>query len=381
MDPEIKPGQNTGVTEAAPPPSGWVAGGETGLAPVVLEGSGQYDSFLPDEESQSRYTPYGFDTMACVTFSATNSIEILIERLRSKGLLPATHEAFLQNNGYIDKLTGKVNFSDRFTAKMSGTTVNGNSLGAVAESIRDLHGLLPESDWSFPVFTDAENQDGQLKWVRYYADIPQALQAKAKKFLTYFKIPYQWIANGSSTPVSLRGFLQYGPFQIAAAVCPPWNNNEADPPIKSCGCSTQHATTIYGFRDDLAFKDFDHYKSFRKLLAQDYCIPYALQYSLEVKSLTPPAPTPAPGFHYVFNVNLKFGMPAGPEVHKLQEALQYLKRTDGTTYMKPGVFGPFGPSTRVALALFQSDHGIPDPDGPGTNFGPKGRAAMNTLVQ
>lgn len=369
--PELTPGINTGILIRPPKPTDWVAGGETGIS-GILELSGQFDTYLPDEESQALFDPFVFDTMACVTFSGLNNCETLLNRLRALGLLPATHEKFLQDDGYVNKQSGKVNLSDRFTAKMSGTTKNGNYLDAVADSVRTLHGVLPEKDWPFPSMADLN--DGELKWQRYYAEVPQELQAKAKKFLDYFQIGRQWVALGTSTPFQFRESLKQGPIQIAASVCSPWSSNDGMPPIPGCGCGTGHATLLYGYRNDFAFKDFDHYKSFRKLLAPDYCIPYGMQYSLTPKALVKP-----PVFQYTFNKNLQFGS-NDPEVRNLQRALQTLTRPNGQPYMKAGVFGPFGPQTRISLGQFQTDNGINDPDGPGMNFGPLTRTKMNQLL-
>lgn len=371
---ELKPHTNTGVIDPAPPINGWVAGAEDGVGAVVsLEVDGQYDTYLPDEETQVVFNPFLFDTFACVSFSALNNVEILINRLRAKKLLPVTHETFLQNNGYINKQTGKVNLSDRFTAKMSGTTMNGNNFGNVAESIRELHGVLPEMDWPFPDMTDVQN-DGQKKWERYYMEVPQDLQKKAKKFLEYFDIKYRWITTGSSSQAQIENALKNGPLQIVSSICSPWSSNDGMPPIPACGCGTGHATTVYGSTEN-AWKDFDHYKSFRKLLARDYCIPYTVQFYINPKSLATTSP-----FSYNFKVNLKYGAPAGSEVKKLQEALQYLKDSTGKPYMAIGVFGPFGPATKVALGKFQTENKIVDPDGQGTNFGPSTRAKMNSFL-
>lgn len=374
----IKPGVNTGVIIQAPRAGSWIQGQESGLVKEVIEASGQFDVYLPDEESQFRtdeQNVLALDTSACVTFSGTNDIETLINRIRAKGLMPKTHETFLQLGGYINKQSGKVNFSDRFTAKMSGTTQAGNYLEAVGDSIRR-DGLLPESDWAFPDMSDIMIPgDFQKRWDRYYAEIPNDLKEKAKKFKEYFQINYEWVILGTSDNAKLKASLVYGPVQIAAAVCSPWSSNDGMPPIPACGCGAGHATLVYGYNDTGAIKDFDSYKSYRKLLAADYCIQWGFQYAL--KPITLPVATP---FHYTFTQQLKFGMGDTAEVRNMQRALQTLRRQDGKPYMTPGVFGPFGPQTKTALGLFQTDKGIKDPDGQGTNFGPSTRKAMNLAL-
>lgn len=368
---KLEPGRNTGVLEKEPDPRAWIAGGETGVARVVLEESGQYDTYLPDEEAQSFYTPAGFDTQSCVTFSATNNIETLLNRMRAKGMLSKKQEDFLVSEGYVNPQTGKVNFSDRFTAKMSGTTQAGNYLERVGDSMRN-DGLVPESDWPMPDWDALKGKTQDEIWAVYMADIPGAVKMKALRFKEYFDINYQWVVLGTSpTDAELKEMLKYGPFQIAAQVCAPWSANDGMPPIPACGCGAGHATLIYGYRDnDMARKDFDHYRSFRKLLASDYCIPWGLQYS--VKEHTPVITVP---IQYVFNKQLKYGAPQSDEVNRLQKALQDLG------YMTKNVFGPFGPQTRASLGRFQTDRGITDPDGQGTNFGPQTRAAMNAAIK
>lgn len=377
----LTPGAETGVLVKEPDPRAWIAGGETGIAPAVLEESGQFDVYLPDEEAQSFFTPAHFDTQSCVTFSATNDIETLINRLRAKGLLSKRCEDFLQAKGYINPQTGKVNFSDRYTAKTSGTTQAGNYLEAVGDAIRRCDkggfGLVPESAWPMPDWDALKGKTQDEIWKIYMAEIPASVIALGKEFLEYFDVNYQWVqVFGNSKPAQLRASLKQGPFQIAAMVCEPWSSNDGMPPIQACGCGAGHATLIYGFREDKAWKDFDHYKSFRKLLAEDYCILWGLQYAIAERKPSDQLP-----LSYTFRIQLKAGMPESVEVRALQKALQTVKGKDGKPYMTPGVFGPYGPQTKASLGRFQSDRGIADPDGQGTNFGPSTRAAMNKALQ
>lgn len=372
---ELAPGAETGVLIKQPDPRAWIAGGETGVRSAVLEESGQYDSFLPDEEAQSFYAPVNFDTQSCVTFSGENNLETLLNWLRAKGKLSKRQEDFLKAEGYINPQSNKVNLSDRFTAKMSGTTQQGNYLEAVGDSMRK-HGVVPEKDWPMPDWDSLKGKTQDEIWKVYMAEIPESVKTKARKFLEYFEVQYQWIALGNSTPETLRAALKQGPFQIAAKVCAPWNNTEGMPPIKACGLGSGHATLIYGWRtEDKAWKDFDHYKSFRKLLEEAYVIPWALQYAIKEKTASVPVvPTPP-------EENLKAGMPDTPAVRRLQSCLQTVKDANGKPYLTPGVFGPFGPQTKTALGRFQSDRGIKDPGGQGTNFGPQTREAMKKALQ
>lgn len=93
------------------------------------------------------------------------------------------------------------------------------------------------------------------------------------------------------------------------------------------------------------------------------------------------APVP-PVFSYHFSKQLRYNAKNNDakELKAMQQALQFLKADDGKSYMTPGIFGPFGPQTKKALGRFQLDHGVIDPDGAGTNFGPKTHTQMNAAL-
>lgn len=101
------------------------------------------------------------DTMACVSYSAVHCIE-----------------------SQIKFLTGQdVNFSERFLAKMSGTTQNGNYLQTVLETIQQ-YGLVPDSLWPEPDVFD---------WNTFYMAIPQAVIDQGKKFLEQWSVDGKWV--------------------------------------------------------------------------------------------------------------------------------------------------------------------------------------------
>lgn len=251
---------NTGFLEAPPRQTDWIAGEASGLAFEERNHMGDWTVFLPSEERQGAVY---FDSMACVTFSALNSLEMQMRaHLAYQRLKPDTIK-WLKDNGYFnDRL--EFNLSDRFTAKMSGTTRQGNYFVNVWDSIRK-DGVLPEADWNFP----RDQRTPVFDWDDFYQEIPQDKKDKAKKFLDYFDIKYEWVACNLET---YKQQLFQAPIQIAAPTCPGWNTEK---PVTSCGLKANHATVVYRVSDNLY--DFDTYNPFQKTLVRDYPIFYALK--------------------------------------------------------------------------------------------------------
>lgn len=375
--------QNTGLIIKDPTPTAWVSGVETGASAVVVNASGDWRKYEPKGEWQTfiwtdaNGVTYNKDVLACVSFSADDELETYTNFMIRTNKIPADAKHWLESNGYIDE-NGDVNFSDRFTAKMSGTTRDGNSLEAVWQSIKN-NGLVPEKDWKI---TDEElaaikaNPDGY--WDIYYKNIPADVIAKGKVFATLFPLQYEWLAFSTRplTDDQFRTALGVAPIQIATAVCWPWNTTDI---INGCGDGAAHGTMLSCLDVESIRHILDHYEPFDKQLAPDYKLTWATRATLSFSVFpTNEAPTT---FDHVFNVNLKFGYSATDEVHKLQEALQILvSPTTGKTYMKAGTFGMYWNVTKAAVGQFQSDHGIKDPDGQGVNFGPQTRAAMNAEI-
>src|SRR5258708_1025915 len=136
------PTENTGVIEGSGTPSLWIAGQ---IKYEVRNPSGDWRNYLPTEEHQYSNNT---DTMACVSFSCNNDLEIQSKFLGSE-----------------------VTLSDRFLAKMSGTTKDGNYLDKVANTARNV-GLVTEDLWPAP---------NNYTWDFYYSPIPQEVINKAVK--------------------------------------------------------------------------------------------------------------------------------------------------------------------------------------------------------
>jgi hypothetical protein len=293
---------NTGVIIRKPKKTDYVAGFETGITYQEVLANGDWSSFLPGDEPQS----YQFDTMACVSFSCLNDIESQVNFLLSK--ISAENLAKLKEWGYVkDNLA---NFSDRFTAKISGTTHQGNDIGSVIQSVRD-YGLVPEAMWSFPA---------NFTWDNYYAEIPQEVKDFGKHFLEVFDVKYEWaILDGWAIPSptlneTVRMSLKQAPLQVAMPVCPGWGT---DNPVKTCpSIQSQHATLFYNI-DNTAYYDFDHYPIFRKRLSLSYPVCYGMRIVVSEKK----APIEPEPFLHCFSVDISFGQ-RNNEVKYLQDALK-----------------------------------------------------------
>lgn len=154
-------------------PEDWIAGT---IPYKAVNPSGDWTQWLPKGEWQYIQN---VDLQACVTFSALNVIEILY---------------------YF--LTGEQrNFSDRFTATLSGTTRNGNYLWKVGDSIRK-DGLVDEDEWPTPQI---------LTWENYYVMPPIGIINKGREFLKKWTINYEVI---EPTKESIIHHLKQSPIQV-----------------------------------------------------------------------------------------------------------------------------------------------------------------------
>jgi hypothetical protein len=146
----------------------------------VRSESGDYGPWLPPGEWQKSDNG---DSMSCVSFGALNAIET--EELR--------------------QTERQINYSDRWIAKMSGTTPQGNYLDKVLDTIR-AYGLVKEESYPAPA---------TYTWAEYHADIPEPLLSKLRdegaEWLKKWEVNYEWVNISSA---SLVKHLKHGPLIV-----------------------------------------------------------------------------------------------------------------------------------------------------------------------
>lgn len=214
-----------GLLNKRPEFSDWRLGGLTPVDFKLSNPEGDWSYYLPVDEIQNRW---GFDRLACVTFSLLNCIEIL----------------------YKHQTGHEKNFSDRFIAKLSGTTRNGNYLDNVFDTVRK-NGIIEE--YLYP--------DDANSWDEYYKELPQELVDKAREFLKDQEIYREWVRVDRKEDIFTA--LKSAPLQVTVRYA------EGNSLLNPVG-DHNHAVTIYNAEKGHHWEIFDHYTQTRKRYAWDY---------------------------------------------------------------------------------------------------------------
>jgi hypothetical protein len=185
--------------------------------------SGDWRPYLPTGEKQRIDT---VDVMACVTYSNLSDIEMQ----------------------HIQQTGKEINLSDRFTAKMSGTTRSGNWQYKVGDSVRH-DGVVLEADYPIPE---------KFTWDNYYAEIPQSIKDKAFKI----DMQYEWV-----TKKDFAYHLKQAPLQIAIPAPHP-----------------NHAVVLVHVEGDTGYI-YDSYKQYLKTINMSFISDAALKIVYNAKSM------------------------------------------------------------------------------------------------
>lgn len=307
--------KNYGILIAPRLPSQWLYGQ---ASPIIVpqRGIANWSQFLPDFEPQSDPMT---DSEACLTFSGLHCIETQVNADIEAGRYPQATIEYFNTSGYM--INGKFKCSPRYSAKMNGTSAQGNYVAMVADGFVN-DGLLPANDLPFvPTMTFAE----------FYAGVTPQMVAKAKLIYQYITVQHQELTDVAQVP----GALPNAPVQVCTAVCPGWDSGAT---VGMCAGNPQHATMIYGINADGSYEDFDTYPPFKQNLAANYDMIVMYQF------IAVPAQP-------VFTV-MKVGS-TGTNVQALQTALQslgYFPAQSPTQY--------FGEITLTAVEAFQKANGL-----------------------
>ena len=378
----LQPGQHSGFIPKDPSLTAWKAGGESGVLEQARLIGGDWRKFLTAGKWQRFFftgksgAAVSLETDGCVSFSAIDALQAFMNWMVANNGYTVDDITFLKSNGYFDA-SGLISLSPRFTAKMSGTTINGNSLEIVGNSCRH-DGVIPAAAWDAPLaavqaLDDTLPSFQQDAWDIYYADPGQANIALGQAFAARFDVQYEFIAypGAALTPSQFLDKLVVAPIQIATAVCPPWNT---DAIIQPCGAGVAHATLLTFVEPNVCEDIRDHYAPFDKKFAPGYVLTYAMRFVCVHKD--PPAPPAV--FKHHFSTPILLGQ-SGTEVTALQNAL----KADGEFPLTVNATGYYGSITQAAVLAFQRKYGVDTAASltqlNGTRVGLKTIAELNTL--
>lgn len=220
-------------------------GGATQLKGEALVPDGQWDTWLPAPEDQSRD---GFEPYACVTFAILNAVEILMRK----------------EYGEIQ------NLSDRFLAYATGTEAKkGNDPTTVCKFLGK-KGDVPEADWPYP--TPASD---------FYKAPPQNLYTLALEFIAEFEYDNQWVP---ATPEAMKDALTRSPLTVAGYA---WAQDENGMFYTPDGAQPDHYFVIFGYEDGVAWHAFDTYANEYKRLKWDFVFTQVKEHTLHRQVIQP----------------------------------------------------------------------------------------------
>jgi hypothetical protein len=221
--------ENFGYIPIERKPSDWIVGGQgdffSPLNNKPLITGNNWERYLPVVEYQNNG---GYDRMACVTYSILNCFEIL----------------------HLHQTNKEANFSDRYIAKRSNTSIYGNNVATVFDTVRT-DGLVYEYDW----------KDVNTDWNDYYKEVPPVVVAKGKEFIKDWDVYREYVATYNKDKIFEA--LNYAPLQVIVAYA-------AGDGLLSPTTQYNHAVTCYGAKYGEYWMIYDHYTQTRKKYAWSY---------------------------------------------------------------------------------------------------------------
>lgn len=208
-----------------------------GSSPVIKkEINTNWKDWKPEHEIQAkRY----FDTVSCVSYSATDVIEYLFTWALNNNQISQADVKWLKDNGYFKN--GLINFSDRFVAILGETTKAGAFQYKVGDAIRK-YGLIPQD--MLPTTDDIKSFEEYIGF-----EITQEMLDLGKEFIKRFPINYEWAFNIDA--------LKYAPIQV----CVSYADGEG---VLCPTTKVNHAIVAINATDDYIEVDDSYQRQFKK---------------------------------------------------------------------------------------------------------------------
>lgn len=248
-----------------------------------------WGKYLPTRENQFSSVA---DFQSCVSESFNSAIETQMIWMIKTGKFTTEQLDEMKELHYFDD-NGQPNFSDRFLAKMSGTTRYGNSQNKVADTAKE-YGLIGEKDWG---------ETPNISFDEFYSEIPVHIKQKAKRIFDYINIGnkadskgveverkggYEWVVAEDSPKERYRIVNQilekellHAPIQVTVPLCPSYKLRQNGEVVGTCALiNPAHALLLYGMKDDdgkLNRLIFDSYPPYNIVLENTYPLPYGLK--------------------------------------------------------------------------------------------------------
>jgi hypothetical protein len=260
----------------------YIQGVKGNLQYQILNPNGDWLSFVSDGNPQK----YAFDTDECISLSACNILETQLNFLKTQGLIPQGHLKFFTDNGYL--INGQFQLSERFSAILNGTSINGNGFQNVWQGFRK-NGILPRSKLNYTFEQSNKFLTQETMCQDYYnpAVITNEMKALALESLKYIIIQWEFVVNDElnrpsiDDTIHLNSALKQAPLHLAIPACPSWNSGN----VTACGDKKPaHGVMLCGINANKTYSIFDQYVSYHKTLSADYPIPYCCKGTITVNN-------------------------------------------------------------------------------------------------
>lgn len=213
--------------------------GKSTVSKDILAPGGRWDAYLPLPEYQSKPT---VETSACVTFGTYNVLEAILKR----------------------KYKVDANFSERYGAKLTGTTQQGNSPQKVAEYTRKYIGAISEGMLPF--------DDTVTTWDMFYSGVNFSHWINGIQWILRWKMNHEWV-DGSAE--AMKDALTLSPLGVAVHA---WRK-QYGLYVREGG--DNHWCVIYGYKNDKYWEVYDSYDNTNKRLEWKYGFSRVKRYHLE----------------------------------------------------------------------------------------------------